>query len=314
MVPDVIAIGNANVDIIMYVDRIPEEDEAIEAYDTVISAGGSASNYAVALSRLNIKSGFIGRVGNDEFGDFIRKEFMKDDVDVSRLKIDGQRPTGKVFIIVTKDGGRRMIAFRGANAYISRQDLDEKYMSKAKVIHAASIKIELAREIAKIVSKYNIIFSYDPGSCGCKYGLRELANILKNVKILYLNLKELEYLTGCKDPESASALLKYGPQLVVVKMGSKGSYIVLTNARIHIPPYKPKEVVDTTGAGDVFAAALTAALLKGYSLWDSALFASVAAGLKVGRKGARNGIPYYHEVLESFKEIKERLWKGFLMP
>jgi len=313
LVPEVVAIGNANVDIIMYVDKVPAEDEAVEAYDTIISAGGSASNYAVALSRLNVKSGFIGRIGNDSFGEFIRKEFEKERVDISHLKVDDKYPTGKVFIIVTRDGIRRMIAYRGANARISKDDLDEEYISKAKIVHAASIRKELAEDVAKIVSKYNVAFSYDPGSIVCKYGIKGFMSIFKHVKILYLNLRELECLTGSRDPESASQLLRYGPKLVVVKMGSKGSYIVLSDARIRVPPYKPKQVIDTTGAGDVFAAALTASLLKGYSLWDSALFASVAAGIKVGRKGARNGIPYEKEVLSIFNELREKLSRGLIL-
>jgi len=312
MVLDVVAIGNANVDIVMYVDRIPREDEALEAYDSVISAGGSASNYAVALARLGIRCGFIGRVGDDSFGEFVKREFEKEGVDISRLKVDREHPTGKVFIIVTKNGARRMIAHRGANAYITLDESDEEYISRAKLVHAASIRRKLALEIAKVSSKYKITFSYDPGLVVCKYGLEELKPIFSHVKILYLNLRELECLTGSKDPESASKLLQYGPKLVIVKMGSKGSYLVLSEARIRVPPYKPKKVVDTTGAGDVFAAALTAGLLKGLSLWDSALFASVAAGLKVERKGARNGIPYEREVLSIFKEVKSKLEKELI--
>lgn len=313
MIPDVIAVGNANVDIIMYVDKVPSADEAVEAQDAVISAGGSAANYAVALSRLNVRSGFIGRIGKDNFGDFIKNEFIREKVDISRLKVDDKHPTGKVFIIVEKDGSRRMIAYRGANAYVSKNDLDESYISKAKILHAASIRKKLAEDIVKIILKYNVAFSYDPGSIVCKYCLKELLNILKYVKILYLNLRELECLTGSKDPESASQLLKYGPRIVVVKMGSKGSYIVFSDARIRVPPYKPKQVVDTTGAGDVFAAALTASLLKGYSLWDSALFASIAAGIKVSRKGARNGIPYEHEIITVFNRLREKLSKGLIL-
>ncbi len=312
MVLDVVAIGNANVDIIMYVDKVPEEDEAIEAYDSIISAGGSASNYAVALARLGMKSGFIGRIGKDSFGEFIKKEFEKEGVDISNLIVDNEHPTGKVFIIVTRNGVRRMIAYRGANAYMSREDIDEKYVSKAKVVHVASIRKKLAEAIAEIASKYGITFSYDPGSIVCHYSIEELRPIFSHVKILYLNLRELECLTKVKDPESASKLLQYGPKLIVIKMGSKGSYLVLSEARIRVPPYKPRKVVDTTGAGDVFAAALTASLLKGYSLWDSALFASVAAGIKVERKGARNGIPCEHEVLEIFEKVKSKLEKELI--
>jgi len=304
---DVIAVGNANIDITLYVNRVPGPDEAEESLNLVVSGGGAASNFAIAASRMGCRVGFIGCIGSDDYGKLLLQEFKSEGVDVSRVQVSTSKHTGLVLIIVEPDGTRRMIAFRGANLDLDIERVDDEYFKSAKIIHIASIKPEMAYNTVVKAVKTQTIISYDPGSIAAKQGLNALKHILEKTTILFLNQRELEKLVGSRDVYSAIKILDLGVKIVALKMGEKGSILLTRNSIIHIPPYKPKVIVDTTGAGDVYAAALISSIIKGRSLIESGLIATIAAGLKVSKPGARKGLPYESEVYSIFKSIGSEL-------
>ena len=304
---DIIAAGNANIDITLYVSRTPGPDEAVEADSMLISGGGAASNFAIAASRLGCKVGFIGCIGNDEYGKGLLKEFKEEHVDTSRIQLSKSKPTGMVLIIVEHDGSRRMIAFRGANLEFDPAKVDNEYIASASILHIASVRPQIAYNLALKASKVQTLISYDPGSIAAKQGLQTLKEILEKTSILFLNRRELFYLTGSHNVEGALKILKFGVKVIALKMGGEGSIILTKDNIIHIPVYKPERIIDTTGAGDVYAAAFITSLVKGRDIIEAGLFASVAAGIKVSRTGARKESPYELEVFEKLKRAYNKL-------
>ena len=300
---DVIAVGNANIDITLYVNRVPAPDEAVEASSILISGGGAASNFAIASSRLGCKVGFIGCVGDDDYGKLLLEEFKREGVDVSKVMKAKDKPTGLVLIIVEPDGSRRMIAYRGANLDLNASIVDVDYLKSANILHIASIRPEIAYDITRKAIEAGVIISYDPGSIAAKQGVKALKPILERTTILFLNRRELLGLMGSSNVENTLKIVDLGVRIIALKIGEKGSILITRDRIIHIPPYKPDKIIDTTGAGDIYAAAFITSLIKGKDLIDSGIYASVAAGIKISKPGARRGSPYRYEVDSKIKGI-----------
>jgi len=294
----ILSIGNANLDYFFVVERLPKGDEEIEASDFYVEPGGSASNFAVAVARLGEKSGILCCIGDDDAGRFLLKSFEKDDVDISFVKILKGRATGRVFIILA-EGEKYMIAYRGANRYLSADIIKEKELSGVSHIHVSGGRIEVAEEAFKVAKKSaNGSTSYDPGSVNARKGLNALKEVISLTDILFLNTRELEYLLR---GNSLQKLFEINPQLIVViKKGSKGSEAVTSKESVEVPAFKV-HVVDVTGAGDAFDAGFLVGYLRKLNLKECLAFANAVAGIKVTRKGARNS-PTLSEVVEFLRE------------
>jgi len=296
---DVIGVGNLNVDITLYVDRVPEEGGAVEANDFVVSPGGAAANFAVACSKLGLKAGLIGCVGSDDYGKMLIDDLVRNKVDTSHVRIVEDAPTGKVIIVVTPDGERRMIAYRGANLKLSADLLDREYLSKAKWVYAASIhSLDLVREIAKAAREAKALFAWDPGSIPVKTGLtREMLKILEETNILFLNEREAMTLAQADSlNEAIRELDKIGFDCLVVKRGVKGALCCHKGAVIKSEAFRSLVVRDTTAAGDIFNAAFLYCIIRGKRIEEALRIANVAAAIKIQGRGARQSIPSYEEI------------------
>ncbi|MCC6058242.1 MAG: PfkB family carbohydrate kinase, partial [Desulfurococcaceae archaeon] len=147
--------------------------------------------------------------------------------------------------------------------------------------------------------------SWDPGRVLAKKGLKELEKMIKSVDIVLVNKVEASAITGLdidKYRESAKILKDLGPELVVVKLGSRGVYAFGDGVDEEVPAVKVDRVVDTTGAGDAFAAGLIAGILRGYSLRKALLYANAVAALKITKLGS-------HEA-PTHKEVVEYIWEA----
>ncbi len=296
MVLDVVCIGNVNIDVIVYTDHIPGPDESTYALNLTISPGGSAANTAVGISRLGLKSGFIGRVGDDPYGQLLIKAFIEEGVDTSCIEIDNTGSTGFVIVLVDRSSVRRIIRWPGVNLNLSSLDIDEEYIRKARAIHASGVKINVVYSIVNLCDRYKLTFCWDPGLIAIREKLNNIADILSKTSILFISEVESKMLVGTSNVDEAILkILNAGVKIVAVKAGARGSYVAF-NSNIHyIPAVKIKPVIDTTGAGDAYAAAFIVQTLRGKDPIQSAKYASVASALKVRFSGARN-IPRREEV------------------
>lgn len=226
------------------------------------SGGGQAGNTIFALSQMGFKTGFIGKVGEDEEGGFLIDSLGS--VDKSQIKKDGR--SGMLFSIQQYDDSERcMFVFPNANDTLTTSDVDLSYINNAKILHLSSFVGDMSFKTQKHILKHilpTVLVSFNPGEIYARKGLKVLLPLLKLSHIVFLSENEVFLLTFEDDyKKGAHELLKLGPKIIVVTLGSQGSYILSETEEYFVLAYKVKKVVETTGAGDVYNAGFLAGLL-----------------------------------------------------
>lgn len=285
---DVVGLGACNVDFLQKVPRFAAPDDEVEINNLLLSVGGSASNFTVGLSRLNVNSGIIARIGRDYFGEIAVKEFKKEGVDTKRLlKTDFQ--TGKVFIAVEPHGERSMYTYIGANKKFKLKKEDIDYIRASKIIHIT----QMYKDVVDKASKHSNVLSFNPGPILSSFGINKLEKIIGRTDILFLNKKEMKILTGEEISRGANMLLDIGAKIVVVTCGKHGASLYKKKEIIHSPARKI-DVMDTTGAGDSFAAGFISAYIKEKKLNECLDYANLVASHCVGKLGSLNTPHYFN--------------------
>ncbi|KAF5083952.1 carbohydrate kinase family protein [Methanobacterium aggregans] len=253
---DVAALGTCNMDFIMKVSRfIGAEDEA-DIQLLLQLPGGSAANFALGTSRMGLKTGIMARVGNDHFGSLITDNFQKEGVDIDRL-LSLDEKTGMGFIAVDPNGERSIYTFMGANAQFTLLQDDVDYIRSSRILHITGIYLEVLDE----ASKHANTLSLNPGTLLSHYGWNALKKVIKKSDVLFLNKKEVELLTGMHESEGAQFLIDEGVPLVVLTRGKDGAVAYTDEGSIKVSTNEV-ESIDTTGAGDAFAAGFISSLIK----------------------------------------------------
>jgi ribokinase len=269
--------GNANIDIYYFVEKIPQPDEAVEALEIRTSLGGAATNIATGISKLGHYVRFIGFVGSDPEATEVLSELKKRGIDVAYVK-SSSKQTGRVIVLLDKEGRRAMIAHRGANSELRPGAFNpEETLRGIDHLHLSSTSPEYSYWFFREAKKMSISTSWDPGMTICLRGFKSIENVLQYVDVLFLNERENEALKI--DPASMEK------PLIIIKRGSEGS---------EAPQYKIKaeafrvKALDATGAGDAFDAAFLVAWKRKIGLKESLIIANAAGAIKVTRFGAHS--------------------------
>ncbi len=290
-----LAVGNINYDYLIYSREPPRVDSRIEAYRFLIEAGGSACNFAVSVVKLGVKCGVLGCVGDD--GDWLLNKLRERGVDTSTiLKVEGEA-SGRVFVIVDKNGGRTMIAYKGANRHLEPEVVKSIDIKKYKHVHVSGREASIVEEINMLTrEKAEITLSYDPGSTIVRKYPRLVLKSLKRVDYLFVNKEEYDCLLKENRIEDIGEVFEQSDRLkyIFVKRGGAGALALCRDGEISVPAFKV-DVVDTTGAGDVFNAGVLVGLKKGLKLRDALLLGNAVAALKITREGAQSS-PTLEEV------------------
>ncbi len=290
-------VGHILVDIRLKVDRFPKPDEEAEILEERVGVGGSAANVAIALRRLGLRSSLIAKIGLDSFGRIAVDHLLKYKVDISGLKVSINTSTGFSIVVIDGNGNIVLYSYKGASETLSENEISQDIISRANMIHIASIRPEIVSKVLNMVKEGKLV-SWDPGRVISRMGIERLGNLISKVDILLANREEAEEMAHESDPERAARKLHdLGAKLVIVKLGAEGSLAVGNFGKIRIPRCPVEKVVDTTGAGDSFAAGLLAAIAKGYNVEDSLAIASAAASLKVMHLGSHE-VPSFDEVVD----------------
>ena len=304
---DVVGFGALNVDLVYEVDLsllgIETGRERIGKYEEfksllqylkdkksikMKSGGGSAANTIYALSKMGFSCGYIGKIGKDKDGEFLLEGLKKEGVDTSKILQNQNEKSGLCIVLLDKRKDRSIIILPNANDSLSYSEIDIDYINKAKFLHITSLLGKVPFEAQKIIAqKTKAKISFDPGEPHVKRGLKELSPILKSSFIVFPSQEEVRMLTGKDYKNGAREMLNYGIKIVACTRGDKGSYILSKNEEIELPS-EEAEVVDTTGAGDVYAAGFLAGLLKGYTLFKCAKLATKAAAQSIKDYGRRS--------------------------
>lgn len=290
---ELIVVGAANVDLVAEVERLSGADEEVRIEELRVIPGGSAANVAIGVRRLGHRVGFLGQVGEDQFGELLLKSFIEEEVDISHILRRG--PAGLALAIVHR-GERSLYTYGGGARGFSPEHIPEDYLKQAELLYLASIDsprgaATLARA-AEIAKEAGIRVVFDPGHLAIDWGLQALEPILKNTYALLPSESEVERLCGSP---AAAELLDCGPETVVVTRGERGCLLLTEDGLEEFPAYRPGEIVDPLGAGDAFAAGFIAALLEGKPLKEACRFANLVAARSLERPGGRS-VPHRAEL------------------
>ena len=312
---DVLCIGNAIVDVISAADdefleregldkgsmRLIDAAEATRLYDHMGPAreisGGSAGNTAAGIAMLGGRAGFVGQVADDQLGEVYAHDIRSVGVEFTTpARAADEVPTARSLILVTPDAQRTMNTFLGAAQHLDTAALDEAQVRGSSIIYlegylwdpetpraAMERAIDIAHEAGRKVA-----FTLSDSFCIDRH--RDGFNALidsKRVDILFANEAEIMSLTGEAGFEAAVAAAAARVPLLVVTRSEKGALAIEGGTRADVPAEPVDEIVDTTGAGDLFAAGFLTGLAQGRPLEQSLRMGAIAAAEVISHYGAR---------------------------
>ncbi|NPA22890.1 MAG: carbohydrate kinase family protein [Crenarchaeota archaeon] len=293
------AVGHLNLDIYVKVDRLPEPDSRETCIEHYMSVGGAATNYSITLTKIGVESHLFVARGTDIIGDLLETTLLNMNVKIHSKKVEEH--TGMVIVIVDRKGIKYMISIPGANKKleITEQDLD--IMRTLDHIHVVVSEPDvLMRVIQKMHDISSISLGYRTETA--RLGVRFLMSLDVRFRMMFLNRPEAEMLFNARSIDDIRRGCRFlidevsKCEEIVVTLGEEGSVIYGKGGlELRIPAFKV-EAIDTTGAGDVFAAAYTFSRLVGLDHGDSGTLASAYAALKCTRRGASN-VPEVEDVL-----------------
>ena len=289
---DVVGFGALNLDKLFKVNIIAKEEEEGFVSDFKEEGGGSAANTIVGLARLELKTGFIGKVADDREGKRLLVEFLREGVNVEGVKVAEKGRSGSVMGYVDPKGDRALYVDPGVNDEIEGSDVDVDYVAGSRFLHLSSFVGEkpffAQKQVISKLSEVRVCF--DPGALHARKGLDALKPIIMQSYALLPNEIEVKLLTGLGYKEGAEKLMELGAEIVGVKLGKRGCYVTDGKENHMIEAYDV-EAVDTTGAGDAFCAGFIYGLAKGKDLFECGKLGNFVASRCVSAMGARTGLP-----------------------
>jgi len=317
-VPDVVTLGDINVDIIARVPSYPPlgGDSLAEGVD--VRAGGSAANTAIVLSKFGLDVSIIARVGEDILADLALSDLRQAGVDLSLVQRDAESTTGIIFAAITPDGERTFFSCRGANTRTTLEPEGETAVREAKALHVSGYALVegLQRDAAlgalEEARRSGVPVSVDLGVEVMTVARGDVLKILSVVSMIFPNRAVAEWLVGESEAcESVKTLLSYGLELVGLKLGGQGCLIGCPEGIVAVPAL-PVMPVDDTGAGDSFDAGLLLGHVGGLSLRASGILANILGAAATSVTGGGISLPGPEEALSFLEEHRgEAAWQAW---
>lgn len=314
---DVVALGNAIVDVIVrtkdefLVDNEIEKgvmtligaDQAEKLYDRVVAekemSGGSAANTIAGLASIGGRGAFIGKVRNDELGVIFQRDIRSLGVRFDTPPATSGAGTARCLVLVTDDAERTMNTYLGACVGLETKDVEESLIRAAQVTYlegylwdppGAKSAFRKAMEIAHGAGRLVALTLSDP-FCVDRYRTEFVQLVAESVDILFANEKEIISLYEAKDLEDAVRQVRGHCKVVALTLGARGS-MVLSGNEVHVVEPAPVErLIDTTGAGDLYAAGFLFGYTAGHELAICGTYGSKAAAEVISHYGARPNTP-----------------------
>ncbi|GGV73352.1 MULTISPECIES: ribokinase [Streptomyces] len=293
---DLLVVGSANADLVIGVERRPAAGETVLGSDLAVHPGGKGANQAVAAARLGARTALLARVGDDAHGRLLLDSQRTAGVDTTGV-LTGGAPTGVALITVDPSGDNSIVVSPGANARLTPEDVRAAagLLTRARVVSAQlEVPLETVVEaVRQLAPGSRFVLNPSPP--------RPLPQeLLDACDPLIVNEHEARVILGAgqagSTPEDwARALLARGPRSVVVTLGAEGALVASAEGLTRVPSVAV-DAVDTTGAGDAFAAALAWRLGTGVPLAEAAAYAARVGAAAVTKPGAQESYPTAAEV------------------
>jgi len=305
----VACLGNVLVDVLVRpVDTLPPKGGLLPVDQVEVALGGCASNTALALSRLGVKTSLWGKVGRDHFSDFALQQLRQGDVETSGMRIDPKVSTSATLVLVDSKARRSFLHSVAANDHIHKKDLKLSKLSTFKHLHVGGYFLFPWLDGAPMAGilheaqRKGLTTSLDTAWDLKNRWMKALKPCLPFLDYFMPSEREVKKLLGhIQTRKAALAFLKLGAKCVIIKQGEKGSYLLHQNGReFHVPAFKAK-AVDTTGAGDCFCAGFIKGLSLRWSYRDCLRLGNAAGACAVSRLGATAGLQSFRQVVSLLK-------------
>ncbi|MBJ2194000.1 MAG: ribokinase [Muribaculaceae bacterium] len=295
----IVVIGSTNTDMTIQTDVLPQVGDIVAGGKFRICPGGKGANEAIAASRLGGSVSLITKTGNDLFGRQAKQMFSSEGIRTDYIFSDANNPSGVALIMVNNAGEKYISLAQGSITTLSLEEIDK---TRSEIMDAKVLLIELETPIetalyaARIASESGVPVIINPSP---QQTLPD--ELFSLASIMIPNRSEASKLTGVdvndfdSAEEAARKLADKGVETVIITMGHRGA-LMLRDEETHIIEAFDADVKDTSGAGDVFCAAVCVAISENKDLLSAMKMASAAAALQVSRDGMMDAIPYRYEV------------------
>ena len=285
------------------VDEYPTRGKLVLVDQLELHSGGCAASTGVALAKIGVRAGVIGKVGNDGLGDFMVGVLERHGIDTRGVIRDPKAGTSGTMVMVHSDGERSFIHYIGANASLTESDIDYELFGGTRILHVAGsflmpgIDGEPTARVLEKAQAMGITTTLDTAWDSRGRWMSLLKPCLPYIDYAVPSIEEARMVTGKHEPaDVAKVLMDHGVKTVALKMGEEGCYIRSAEAEFRIPRYDV-EAVDALGAGDCFAAGFLTGILRGWDLEKTGRFANAVGACCVMALGATTGVKSLEETL-----------------
>ena len=305
---DVLAIGELNVDLIMNnIEGTPEIGKEKLAGSMTLTLGSSTAIFAANLSSLGSKVGFLGKIGNDSFGDLVKESLSEKGIDISLVIAEDGLTTGATVVLAVGED-RANVTYPGAMDYLTINDISDESLLQAKHIHFSSFFIQpgirkdvhsLFKRAKELGLTTSLDTQWDPSE---KWDF-DYKSILPWVDLFLPNETEILFLTGTKKTEDAiKKLMPYGKN-IIIKQGNKGALLRSEKGEMYeMPSYLNTKVVDTIGAGDSFNAGFIHMFVKGEPVQKCLDFGNLTGAISTTAPGGTGAFESKELIRKAAKE------------
>ncbi len=293
--PRIVVVGSINMDLVYRTERLPRPGETVMGQEFQQFPGGKGANQAVGAARLNADVMMVGRVGDDHFGLTLLEGLRQENIDVSHVLQTSGISSGLAVIGVESSAQNSITVIPGANGDVSPDDVlaaEDAFVGTDMLLVQFEIPLTAVLMAMSLGKKHGLKIIVDPAPA-----LAEVPGEILQCDVLCPNETEAEALTGSKIVSRQDAIAAaqqihvMGPACSIITLGENGVVVCEGPASCeHLPTFQVN-AVDTTAAGDAFAAALGVAIAEGQPILKAARFASAAGALATTRAGAQSAMP-----------------------
>jgi len=323
----VLGMGNALVDIITQIDNdeildgfgLPKGSMTLVDLDTsnyihtetadmpkTKASGGSAANTIHGLAHLGVETGFVGKVGNDEMGQFFKKDMQVNNI--TPILFRTMNESGRAMALVSTDSERTFATYLGAAVELSVDDVTHDIFEGYDYFYIEGYLVqnrEMIEKAMRLASQANLKVCIDLASFNIVEENRDFFTelITKYVDILFANEEEIKALSG-KSPEEGARTLENLVDIAVIKMGGEGSFCLSKGEMIRIG-VRPSKPIDTTGAGDLYAAGFIYGHMNGRSMETCGKIGAMLSGRIIEMTGAKLDESSWESLREEIQNLKD---------